>query len=74
MPKGRVALSGRAKWSREKALICWIVRKRTGVANGWLADRLSMGHVSSVTRSLRRVRETKGWIGEVERLERIIEI
>ena len=41
---------------------------------GWLADRLSMGHVSSVTRSLRRVRETKGWIGEVERLERMLEI
>jgi murein endopeptidase len=74
MPKGRVALSGRAKWQREKSLICWIVRKRTGVANEWLADRLSMGHVSSVTRSLRRVRETKGWIAEAERLEQMLEI
>lgn len=74
MPKSRVALSGRAKWQQGKALICWIVRKHTGVANKWLADRLSMGHVSSVTRSLRRVRETKGWLAEAEKHEEMLEI
>ena len=74
MPEGRVALSGRAKWQREKSLICWIVRKRTGVSNGWLADCLSMGHVSRVTRSLRRVREAKGLLVDAEGIEKMLEI
>ncbi len=74
LPQGRVALAGRAKWQREKALVCATVRKWTGVSNGWLADRLSMGHVSSVTRSLRRVREERDLKRELERLEELLEI
>lgn len=73
MPKGRVALAGRAKWQREKALICWILRKRTGVGNRWLADRLSMGHVSSVTRSLRQVKDTKLWLAEAQLYDQMLE-
>ncbi len=74
LPQGRVALAGRAKWKREKALVCAMVRKRTGVSNGWLAERLSMGHVSSVTRSLRRAREERDLIRELERLDAMLEI
>lgn len=74
LPSGRVALAGRAKFQREKALICSIVRERTGVSNGWLAERLSMGHVSSVTRALRRVRESSKLEREVKRLEKVLEI
>ncbi|MEP4077372.1 transposase [Haloferula sp.] len=74
LPQGRVALSGRGKWQREKALTCWVVRRHTGVSNAWLAERLSMGHVSSVTRALRRVRESKVLTKEAKRLERMLEI
>ncbi|GAA5484716.1 hypothetical protein Hsar01_03962 [Haloferula sargassicola] len=74
LPTGRVALSGRGKWQREKALVCSLVRKRTGVSNGWLASRLSMGHESSVTRALRRVRESTGWTAQARRLESMLEI
>ena len=68
LPSGRVALAGRGKFQREKALICGVVRSRTSVSNGWLAERLSMGHVSSVTRALRRVKETKALGKEVKQL------
>ena len=74
LPQGKVALSGRGKWKKEKALVCEIVRRRTGVSNGWLANRLSMGHVSSVTKSLRKVRETPEWKNEADRLEKMVEI
>ena len=68
LPSGRVALAGRGKFQREKALICGVVRSRTSVSNGWLAERLSMGHVSSVTRALRRVKETNALGKEVKQL------
>jgi hypothetical protein len=39
LPVGRVALAGGGKWQRAKALVCALVRRRTGVSNGWLAAR-----------------------------------
>lgn len=54
LPQCVSELSGRGKWLREKALIAAIVRKRTGVRNAWVADRLGMGHESSVTRAVRQ--------------------
>lgn len=56
----------RWKFQREKALICAVVRGRTSVSNGRLVERLSMGHVSSVTRALRRVKEAKALGKEVK--------
>lgn len=34
-----------------------LIRKRTGVKNRWVAERLGMGHEGNVTRAIRRVRE-----------------
>ena len=54
LPHCVTELCGRGKWLREKALIAAIVRKRTGVRNAWVAERLGMGHESSVTRAVRQ--------------------
>ena len=33
-----------------KAAVAILLRKRTAVANGWIAERLAMGHASTVSR------------------------
>ena len=53
-------LVGRGRWLDEKALLATLIRRRTGVRNAWVAERLGMGAEGNVTRALRRVREDKG--------------
>ena len=48
-------LAGRGTWVEEKAWIAALIRKRTGVKNRWVAERLGMGHEGNVTRAIRRV-------------------
>ena len=57
MPTAPKRLNGRGRYADEKALVAWLVRKRTLVMREWVADRLAMGHPSSVSRAVRRVRE-----------------
>ncbi len=57
MPVAVSELRGRAKWELEKGGIAAVIRERTGVSNRWIAERLGMGHESSVTREVKRARE-----------------
>ncbi len=50
-----------------------LIRKRTGVRNAWVAERLGMGHEANVTVALRRVRESKKLKRGFAKLEREIE-
>ena len=59
MPIAASELTGRAKWPLEKGAIAAVIRERTGVSNRWIADRLGMGHESSVTRAVKRAREDR---------------
>jgi hypothetical protein len=52
----RRALEGRGRQLDEKAMLAAVVRERSGMGNRWVADRLSMGSESSVTRAVHRVR------------------
>jgi len=45
-------LAGRGRWLDEKAVLASLIRKRTGVRNAWVADRLGMGTEGNVTRKL----------------------
>jgi hypothetical protein len=56
LPPRRV-LEGRGKQLDEKALLAALVRERSGISNRWVAERLSIGSESSVTRAVRRVSE-----------------
>ena len=38
-------------------MVAVLIRKRTGVKNRWVAERLGMGHDGNVTRAIRRVNE-----------------
>ena len=69
LPDAAFELRGRGKWTREKAVIAAVIRKRTGVGNLWIAGRLEMGHEGSVTRAVRWVREAK----EGRKLEKSLE-
>ena len=59
LPDDPVELAGRGKWIEEKTLVAALVRRRTGVRNGWVAARLAMGHEVAVTRAVRRIRESR---------------
>jgi putative transposase len=57
LPTEATELRGKGKWVEETALVAVQIRKRTGVRNRWVAERLGMGHEGNVTRAIRRVSE-----------------
>ncbi|MEO5714155.1 MAG: transposase [Luteolibacter sp.] len=57
LPTEASALHGKGKWVEETTLVAVLIRKRTGVKNRWVAERLGMGHEGNVTRAIRRVSE-----------------
>jgi len=65
-------LSGRGKWVEETTLVAALIRKRTGVKNRWVAERLGMGHEGNVTRALRRVNENPVRQTNLSRLEAML--
>ena len=70
LPGKTEKLVGRGKWLEEKSLLASLIRKRTGVRNAWIAERLAMGGESNVTVALRRVRESKGLMRRLVKLEK----
>ncbi|MBK1829075.1 transposase [Haloferula rosea] len=70
LPGKAEKLVGRGKWLEEKSLLATLIRKRTGVRNRWIADRLGMGHEGNVTVALRRVRESKALTRQLGKLEK----
>lgn len=57
IPTEAAQLHGKGKWIEETTLVTVLIRKRTGVKNRWVAERLGMGHEGNVTRAIRRVNE-----------------
>lgn len=70
----RRALEGRGRQLEEKALLAALVRERSAMSNRRVADRLSMGSESSVTRAVRRVRVEKGLQVDYRKLGRMLEL
>ena len=73
LPTRKADLTGHGRWVPEKSLLAALVRRRTGVRNAWLAERLGMNHEVNVTAALRRVRESKELGKRLARLEKEIE-
>jgi putative transposase len=65
-------LSGKGKWVDETAVVAALIRKRTGVRNRWVAERLGMGHEGNVTRAIRRVNEYPAWKSRLAGLEAML--
>ncbi|MCU0796203.1 MAG: transposase [Akkermansiaceae bacterium] len=72
LPPKSKDLVGRGKWLKEKSLVAALVRKKTGVKNRWVADRLGMGVEGNVTIALRRVRESGELKKKFEKLEEVL--
>lgn len=70
LPPTPEELTGRGKWRLEKSLVAALVRGRTSVRSAWLAQRLSMGHESSISHAVRQVREDPEWAAQWKKLER----
>ena len=70
MPVEAEDLAGRGKWLQEKAVIAAVIRKRTGVGNRWIAQRLAMGQESSVVRAVRRAKENAAQKKRMKDLEK----
>jgi hypothetical protein len=60
-PTEATQLCGKGKWVAETSVVAALIRKRTGVRNRWVAERLGMGHEGNVTRAIRRVNESPPW-------------
>jgi putative transposase len=65
-------LLGKGKWVDEAAVVAALIRKRTGVRNRWVAERLGMGHEGNVTRAIRRVNEYPAWKSKLMSLESML--
>ena len=65
-------LFGKGKWVDETAVVAALIRKRTGVRNRWVAERLGMGHEGNVTRAIRRVNEYPAWKSRLRNLEAML--
>jgi len=50
-----------------------LVRKRTGMPNRWVANRLGMGHEVAVTRAVRRFRDAPKLARQLNALEKKME-
>jgi len=73
LPGAASGLKGRGKWKDEKELVAALVRKRTGMPNRWVEDRVGMGHEVGVTRAVRRYREDRKLGRRLNALEKKIE-
>ncbi len=73
LPAESDLLAGRGRWLDEKALIATIVKTHTAASNAWVAERLAMGHPSSVSRAVRRVRESPRLQRSQRRLVRMLD-
>jgi hypothetical protein len=56
-------LAEQKKGSPEKYALAWLVRRRTGVRNDWIKNRLQMGAATNFSDYLRRIELSKkgGW-------------
>jgi hypothetical protein len=73
LPLESSELEGKGMWIEEKSLIAVLIRKRTGVKNRWVAERLAMGHEGNVTRAIRRVKENPARKSKLADLEAMLD-
>lgn len=57
---------------RERKGHAALIRKRTGVKNRWVAERLGMGHEGNVTRAIRRVNGDRARKSNLAKLEAML--
>jgi hypothetical protein len=72
LPSRAKDLAGRGKWLEGKSVLAALVRRKTGVRNGWVAARLGLGSESNVTVALRRVRESRELTKKLAELEEAV--
>src|SRR4030042_3246216 len=52
-------LPGMRKSDAQKQVIAWVLKQKTSVSNGWIADRLWMGHYTAVNNAVHTIRQRK---------------
>ena len=65
-------LSKLRKGDKKKVLIACLLRQRTSVGNGWLSERLVMGHTASVSRLLGDFMRSKSGTRELAKLTKML--
>ena len=69
LPTTTRELASTRKADPRKAAVAILLRKRTAVANGWIAERLAMGHASTVSRL---AKDESAYSATLQKLERAV--
>jgi putative transposase len=73
----RKDLEGMRKGDQVKVLVAALLRRKTAVGNGWIAERLSMGHHGSVSRLVvvaNKDTKHESELEKTEKTEKIVEM
>lgn len=71
-PTVAAALATKGKWVEETAVVAVLIRKRTGVKNRRMTEKLAMGHEGNVTRAVRKADECRERKAELMKLEAML--
>ncbi len=71
LPVGMGALAELRKGDGRKALLAAVLRRRTAVGAGWIAERLAMGHPDSVSRQVGIVKRDRKLQIQADDLEKM---
>jgi hypothetical protein len=63
---------GRGRLLDEKAPLAWLVKKHTGVSNGWVSERLRIGHPTGVSKAVGRVTESPSLLRRARSLAKMV--
>lgn len=72
LPTEKESLAEVRKGDWRKVVIAVILRQRTSVSNGWLADRLVMGHAASVSRLVAEFKRDKIRMEKLGQIEEML--
>ena len=72
LPTNRKGLAKFRKGDGNKVLVAALLRERTSVGNGWLANRLEMGHPGAVSRLVGEFRKDSKRMSEIGKLDKML--
>ncbi len=72
LPVAMEDLAGLKKSDENKVLLAAVLRAGTSVSNGWISEKLVMGHPNSISRLISKCRADRRMSGKLEKLQAML--